>query len=105
MKNYAFIKSTLVKDGKKELLFGEGAGQKVQRRFLRPASSYAHTRRLVRGFWSKGVEMAGKVVHASRGSPGGGGERGGRWSRWESGSYWGRGIQSALPASAVNSAH
>jgi len=78
VKNYTFIKSTLVTDGKKELLFGEGAGQKVQRRFLRPASSYAHTRRLVRGFWSKGVEMAAKVaeVRASRGGAGGGGERG-----------------------------
>ena len=77
MKNYTFIKSTLVKDGKKELLFGEGAGQEVQRRFLLPASSYAHTRRSVGGFWPKGVEMAEKVVHASRGGPGGGGVRGG----------------------------
>ena len=50
VKNYIFIKLTLVKDRKKELLFAEGAGHKVQRRFLLPASSYAHTRRLVPGF-------------------------------------------------------
>ena len=80
MENYTFIKSTLVTDGKKELLFGECAGQKVQRRFRLPASSYAHTRGLVPGFWSKGVETAEKVaevVRASRGGAGGGGERGG----------------------------
>jgi len=37
VKNYTFIKSTLVTDGKKELLFAGGAGHKVQRRFLLPS--------------------------------------------------------------------
>ena len=36
VKNYTFLKSTLVTDGKKELLFAGGAGPKVQRRFLLP---------------------------------------------------------------------
>jgi len=105
VKNYSFIKSTLVTDGKKELLFGEGAGQKVQRRFLHPASSYAHTRRLVPEFWSKGAEMAAKVaeVRASRRWWRRG--EGERWWRWESGSHWGRGTQSALLAAAMNSVH
>ena len=78
MKNYTFIKSTLVTDGKKELLFAEDAGNKVQRRFLLPASSYAHTRRLVPGVWSKEVEMVEKVagvVGATLDSAGGGGDR------------------------------
>ena len=105
VKNYTFIKLTLATDGKKELLFAEGAGHKAQRRFLLPAPSYAHTRGLVPGVRSKGVEMAEKVVRAARDGPGGGGERWGRW--WRCGSHWGcaGGIQSALPATAVNSAH
>ena len=102
MKNYIFIKSTLATDGKMELLFVEGEGHQAQGRFLLPAPSYSHTRGLLPGVRSKGVEMAGKVVRVSRDGAGSGGERGGWW-RWESGSHWGRGIQSALPASAVNS--
>ena len=107
MKNYTFIKLTLATDGKKELLFAEGAGHKAQGRFLLPATSYAHTRGLVPGVRSKGVEMAEKVVRAARDDPGGGGERWGRWWRWESGSHWGcaGGILLALPATAVNSGH
>jgi len=105
VKNHTFTKSTLVMDGKKELVFAEGAGHKVQRRFLLRAPAYTDTGRLVPGFRSKGVDMAEKVVHASRGGARGGAERGGRWWRWESSSHCGRGIQSALPASAMNSAH
>jgi len=85
VKNYTFIKLTLATDGKKELLFAEGAGHKAQRRFLLPAPSYAHTRGLVPGVRSKGVEMAEKVVRAARDGPGGGGERWGRW--WRCGSH------------------
>ena len=51
------------------------------------------------------AEKVAEVVRASQGGAGGGGERGRMWWRWESGSHWGRGIQSALPASTVNSAH
>jgi len=36
VKNYTFLKSTPVTDGKEELLFAGGAGPKVQRRFLLP---------------------------------------------------------------------
>ena len=54
------------------------------------------------GVWSKGVEMAKKVaevVRASRATLVVAGE-GGVIRGW-----WGRGIQSALPASAMNSVH
>ena len=62
MKSYIFIKTMLVTDRKKDLLFAEGRGHKVQKRFLLPASSYAHTRRLVLRFRFKRVEMAEKVI-------------------------------------------
>ena len=63
--------------------------------------------------WSKGVEMAKKVAEVVRASraklvvagEGGGVIRGWWWWWWESGSQWGRGIQSALPASAMNFVH
>jgi len=54
----------------------EGEWHQAQGRFLLPAPSYAHTRGLVPGVWSKGVEMAWKVVRASRDGAGSGRERG-----------------------------
>ena len=77
MKDYTFIKSTLAMDGKKELLFAKGAGNKAQKMNLLPAPSYAHTRGPVPRVWSKGVEMAEKVVHVSHDGAGCGGEMGG----------------------------
>ena len=54
----------------------EGEGHYAQGRFLLPASSYAHTRGLVPGVWSNGVEVAWKVVRASRDGAGSGEKRG-----------------------------
>jgi len=54
------------------------------------------------------AKKVAEVVRASRATLVVAGERGvirGWWWWWESGSHWGRGIQSALPASAMNSVH
>ena len=61
-----------------ERLFADGAGHKVPRRFPLPAPSYAHTKRLVSGFWpegdSKWARRVAEVVCVSQGGAGGSGE-------------------------------